>query len=892
MNSTDNQLLEAALGYARIGWFVIPLHSVVGGKCTCAKGDRCPTPGKHPRTKHGVNDASADPGRIDAWWRRWPDANVGIATGAASGIVAVDVDPRHGGNDSWSKMIELHGKVSTVEAITGGDGRHHLFAHPGIRFRNRAAVRPGIDIRGDGGYVVAAPSIHVSGNRYRWVEGFGPDEAKLAPLPDWARVAPDSASTGSHPGQRRAPIEALASLTEASGSSSEREEARAWLVKRATRYVARSDGEMEGNRNNTALGIAGQLAAYQLEDGSGKLSEDEILQMMLDWAGRCTPPFDAEELRRTIYSALHNGTPRSPKIVKPRRRSRGKENTKRKKTTQTQALVDLVSQDQLFHSRDGEAYVRFRTGDPEHIETWPVKSKGFGQWLVAECHQRTQMVLGDSVVSAAVNTIAGLAIHRGPEYAVHLRVAGHGDSIWIDLGDSEWRVVGVSAVGWQVLPADQAPVRFVRKAGSRPLPVPVQGGSLDELRRFVNLPDEGDWTLYLGWLVSAFRPRGPYTILILNGEQGSAKSTLARLTRQLIDPCVAMVRQPSKDIRDIMISATNAWVVSFDNLSSLSTELSNGLCSLVTGGGYSTRALYTDDEEKHFEAARPVILNGIEDLGVRADLMDRAIVLSLPAIPDGSRRTEDELNHDFEQACPRILGALLDAVSVGLRRFHQVRPPQVFRMADVTRWVCAAEPGLGLAEGAFLKAYAANRAEVNLATIECSPIGPAILYLMKITSEYRGSAGELLKELNGAKSEFENLWRDNDWPRNPRVLSHQLRQLLPALRQQGVLVSFPRGSKKRLIVIRRQSKSPESSSVHDSCQRDSNMQDSLPTGSAQAGSQTEAAPSRLVPPASDLQRHAETGPHDADDANDDGNVLVPQSADRDFEADCEDIEPE
>jgi putative DNA primase/helicase len=171
-----------ALHLASLGFHVFPLHTpeVIGG-CSCGKSD-CSNMGKHPRTMRGLKDATADPEQIKAWWRRWPHANIGIATGEVSNLLVIDVDPRHGGWESLEALMHRIGEVfpSTVEAITGGDGRHFLFQMPDADIRNSAGkLGAGLDVRANGGYIVAAPSLHASGQRYRWAS----DESPLAHLP-------------------------------------------------------------------------------------------------------------------------------------------------------------------------------------------------------------------------------------------------------------------------------------------------------------------------------------------------------------------------------------------------------------------------------------------------------------------------------------------------------------------------------------------------------------------------------------------------------------------------------------------------------------------------------------------------------------------------------------
>ncbi len=161
--------LDAALIYARRGWPVLPIYEPgQNGQCSCGN-PACPSPAKHPRTKHGVTEATTNESRIRSWWMRWPDANIAISTGAVGGMIVLDIDPAHGGDRSLEELEIKHGKIPlTLECLTGGGGRHFYFIHPGTIVKNKIGIAPGIDVRGDGGYVVAPPSVHISGGVYRW----------------------------------------------------------------------------------------------------------------------------------------------------------------------------------------------------------------------------------------------------------------------------------------------------------------------------------------------------------------------------------------------------------------------------------------------------------------------------------------------------------------------------------------------------------------------------------------------------------------------------------------------------------------------------------------------------------------------------------------------------
>ncbi len=178
-------LRSAALAARARGWSVVPMHTIVASCCTCGNPS-CPSPGKHPRLaweEYARDRAGAH--EIEGWWRRWPQANLGVITGVASGLVVLDVDPRHGGSDALAELEAINGLLSrTVESLTGGGGQHLYFRHPGRRVPSKPAAL-GLDVKGDGGIVIAPPSLHVTGRHYVWESGCAPGEIGVAEMPSW-----------------------------------------------------------------------------------------------------------------------------------------------------------------------------------------------------------------------------------------------------------------------------------------------------------------------------------------------------------------------------------------------------------------------------------------------------------------------------------------------------------------------------------------------------------------------------------------------------------------------------------------------------------------------------------------------------------------------------------
>jgi len=473
--------------------------------------------------------------------------------------------------------------------------------------------------------------------------------------------------------------------------------------------------------------------------------------------------------------------------------------TSHSRPSQSVQLVTLAEEVHLFHSPEGEPYATVTVND--HQETWRLRSRGFRRWLEYQFYQHEGRIPGSQVLQGTLGILEGKALFDAPEQAVFIRLAEHEGVIYLDLANAAWEVVEISANGWKVV--QNAPVKFLRRRGMLPLPHPKAGGSLADLRSFVNVTSDADWHLLVAWLLAALRPCGPYPVLNLHGEQGSTKSTLARLLRALVDPNKAPLRAEPRQVQDVMIAATNAWMLAFDNLSHLPPWLSDAICRLATGGGFGTRELFTNQEEALFDAQRPVLLTGIDEVVTRGDLLDRSLLVYLPDVPEAKRRPEAEFWPAFEEVRPGILGALLDAVSAALRQLATVQVSPLPRMADFAIWVTAAAPTLGWEAQDFLDAYTSNREDANAVALESSAVAHAVHTLATGPDGWEGTATALLETLNAQAP----LGRQNprDWPKNARALSAVLRRLAPNLRAVGIAITFARDSdplRTRRIVIR------------------------------------------------------------------------------------------
>ncbi len=462
---------------------------------------------------------------------------------------------------------------------------------------------------------------------------------------------------------------------------------------------------------------------------------------------------------------------------------------------QADVLVQLArDRCTFFHDSADTAYARTNDGEVLRLQA----SKRFRSLLDKLYFDAHQSTTGNAAKTDALATLEGIAIHGSPRRPVFVRV-GVGDAkIYIDLANDEHEVIEIGPSGWAVL--TNSPVHFFRARGMLPLPRPVAGGDLNDLYEFLNVGHANDFVLIVSWLVAALRSQGPYPILVLQGRHGSAKSTTARVLRALTDPNLAPIRTPPREPRDLAIAAQNAQVLAFDNLSGVSDWLSDAMCRVSTGGGFATRELYTDGEEKIFSATRPIVLNGIDDLLGRPDLADRALMITLPEISPKKRRDEKGFWRAFNGSAPHILGALLDGLSRALRDEPTLTLETTPRMADFVRWASAALPAFGLSSKALINALARSKAEATAVALEGDPLAHAVLDLLnRVSDRWAGTASELLAALlRDARDTRHEL------PRAANTLTNRLRRLAPMLREVGVYVAESRtAGERRMELVRK-----------------------------------------------------------------------------------------
>ncbi|MGV8080320.1 MAG: hypothetical protein AB2L22_09710 [Syntrophales bacterium] len=457
----------------------------------------------------------------------------------------------------------------------------------------------------------------------------------------------------------------------------------------------------------------------------------------------------------------------------------------------------------LYHTPDKCPFASVESGGRRKV--FPLNSKEFKGHLKTEYYRENKCYPNPKHFQDFLNILSYRALEESPEAKLHIRLAAVDDVIYLDLGDPKCRAVKITKSGWKIVVRPN--VFFFRPTGFAALPRPKKADTrnvLKKLRKFFNTTPT-EQTLIIAWLIGSLLGTGPYPILIFQGEPGSGKSTASKLIKSLIDPSVAAIKGPPKNDHDLMIMARNSHILAFDNISGITRTLSDSLCRLSTGGGWSTRQLYSDADEVLFDAVKPQILNGIGNIAVREDLADRALSVELMKFERGSTRREHDLIEEFDESKPAFLGALLSAVSMALSKRDKFEIDAYPRMADFVHFIVASEKAVFKTKGTFLKAIRANSKAISKETIEYDSFASALTrFIRSQNGLWQGTAGDLLSEIQNSMSndERDKVAKDKSWPKATNFLSTRLKELAPALRKVGYEVERDRRtSKKRLWTL-------------------------------------------------------------------------------------------
>jgi len=749
--TTNNEILKKALEYRALGWSVFPV-----GK------DKRPL---FAWKKYQTERATAK--EIQEWFVRYPNMNLGVATGALSGLVVLDLDIKHGWN--FKRLRELgYNLPLTAAARTGNGGEHFFFKQPTVDIPNSEGqlFGEGVDIRGKGGFVVLAPSVTAykdkngkdSGGSYEWIV---PPEDGIADMPDWL-------------------------LQKIQGGEKTKEDWRTLLHQDCP----------EGRRNGVAASIAGGLLRT-IKDS--EKWESVAWPRLQKWNGaHCKPPMEEKELRHVYESIM---------TTEEERRDDPSE-TEEKEAPQKVLLMELATSNhavELFRDEYGNGCARVVIGD--HKAVMACGGKKFKQWLSHTYFERYGEIAESKNLSMAIHTIESRAIFKGEEHKLHNRVARDGETIWYDLADDKNRAIRITPEGWDIVV--EPPTIFRRSSHQSAQVDPERGGDIRDLFQFVNVTDPAHQLLLLVYLVACFIPDFPHVLLYIHGQQGSAKSTLSRILRRLVDPSrLELVHMPKSD-REIKLQLFRHHLIFYENVDGISDAISTVLCIGVTGGSSGERELYTNGEDFIFNFQLNIGINGINISAIKADLLERSLLFELKPVEEGKRRDEREIYAGFERERPKIFGAILDVVAKAMVIRPNITIKDLPRMADFALWGAAIAEALGHTKEEFLEVYDSKIREQSEEALVQSVEAAALLTFMQDRTEWTGTARDLLSELSfldvdGWSSDQSNKrerMSAQQLPKQPQVLTRRLNELKPNLRKLGIEIAYRKENGIRTITI-------------------------------------------------------------------------------------------
>ena len=722
----NKEIYQCASDYIDLGFSIIPI-----GK------DKTPLISwKHYQSVRATKD------QVAQWLTQFPEMNIGVVTGKISGIVVLDIDAKHGRSSSEFRI------PPTVSTISGGGGEHFYFKHPNwyVPSTNGKIYGNGVDIKGDGGYIVLPPSLHSSGNNYRWT--LEPSNNDFAEIPDWLKSA---------------------------------------ILKKIKVEEKLLDkgfgGVPEGQRNTTAISIACKLRK--------SLPVDELettgLSKFIEWNNKNLPPLPISELN----------------IIWESSKKYDSKNTKKDSNVIANSLLEeIINREDviLFHDELDEAYISLEING--HQEVWPCKSKAMKRLLSSKYWDRQAKPLGSESTKSMMAVLEGKACFDGSPIKLHNRVAWHDESLWYDLTNGKWQAIRIGKEGWEII--DHPPILFKRFKHHQYQLTPAQNGNIDLFLNYVNITNSDQRLLLLVFLISCFIPDFPHVMLVIYGAQGSSKSTLSKLTRLVIDPSTIEVVSLPDNQKELVQTLAHHHFLFFDNISYVSEDASDTLCKAITGSGFSKRELYENDEDIIYKIQRCIGINGINLVTIRADLLERSLLLELERIDQNNRKTEKELYENFRNDLPQIIGGVFDVLVKAINIKPSISVQSLPRMADFAEWGCAIAQALGYSNEAFLRAYENNIGRQTEMLVNENIVASTLFTFMEGKDEWKDSVTELLKKLTEI-AEFEGINTKNDksWPKAGNILSRRLNELSTSLKKMGLSTTISTSGKSRWVHLQK-----------------------------------------------------------------------------------------
>ncbi|GAA0819238.1 hypothetical protein [Clostridium tertium] len=458
----------------------------------------------------------------------------------------------------------------------------------------------------------------------------------------------------------------------------------------------------------------------------------------------------------------------------------------------------LGYEDIFFHNSVEETFVAVDKGNVYEVHR--LEDKKYQMLLRKRFYDELGKAISKDNINQAIGVLEAKALYEGAELEVYKRCAEVDGVTYYDLCDKESTIIRIDENGWGV--DDTKQMLFIRKNNMGEQVMPIHYDDLfGLLNKYFRFKSKEDRILHAVSLVTRLIADIPHPIEVIHGEKGASKTTTMRMNKSLIDPSPRDVTSMPKAIQDLAISINNTYMACYDNLDIISSERSDLLCIASTGGVYPKRKLYTNDEESMMSLKSKITLNGINVVAIKADLIDRCILLALERISESERMEERLLWSSFNEDKPKILGAILTALSRAKRIYPTLKLTKLGRMADFTMWGYAVAEALEIGGEEFLKAYLNNQKKANQEAVESNPVATALIKYMEENSNFTGTVTNLLTVLNQV-AEVEQIDTTSKlWAKEPNVLSRRLNEMKSNLELEGIYYEITQRNHGRIIDI-------------------------------------------------------------------------------------------
>jgi len=464
--------------------------------------------------------------------------------------------------------------------------------------------------------------------------------------------------------------------------------------------------------------------------------------------------------------------------------------------------IAIQNAERFFYTSENQAYVKIDIfGNSEIVSTL---SNVFGYWLTNKFEAVYGGVLSKDDIRKTIQSIDSTAYFKGYRREIYVRIAEVDGAIYIDLCNDKREVLKITADGFEVI--DDSPILFRRTQDMEEIPKPIYRNADDYklLNKYINTANEDDFNMIIAYLLGAFRSRMPKPILNLIGEAGTGKSMNTRLIRKFIDPA-KQKDLLKKEINEVELptASDSQYLLAFDNLSGITAKGSDLLCVVSTGGAMTKRKLYTDKDEIIIDLKKTVILNGIDDISKKQDLVSRTIFIETPPLQASKKKTETEIWSEFEKDYPYILGSLVHAVSTGLKNKGNDQSSYP-RMIDFGRFIQDCSEALDWGKDYWKATYVRNQTTGVEQSIESDPFASSLVIMLEDLASkglymWRGTATELLETLSDSLPHDETTY-NKAWPKSNQV-KPRLRRIAPAIKEKGIEWSTERSNGRNLITV-------------------------------------------------------------------------------------------